>query len=317
MTTSLEDLILSLSKDEGVRVNPPTPHGHRPRRGHITRLMDTRPFIKMHGLGNDFVIVDARAEPFAPAATARRRIADRRFGVGCDQLVILEPARYGADLSLRFYNPDGGEAQACGNGTRCAASLVMAETGAESLNIRTLGGLLHAEAAGSGTISVDMGEAKTAWRDIPLTREMETLHLELAAGPLHDPVATGMGNPHATFFVDDLSAIDLGVLGPKLEHDALFPERANIGVAQVTGPDRLRLRVWERGTGLTLACGSGACAATVAAARRGLTGRNVTLDLDGGTLHVAWREDGHAVMTGPVATAYTGELDPSLLEPGP
>ncbi len=277
--------------------------------------MSTRPFIKMHGLGNDFVIVDARQEPFTPGEAARRRIADRRFGAGCDQLVILEPGQNGAELSLRFYNPDGGEAGACGNGTRCAASLVMAETGAESLNIATLGGLLHAEAAAPGTISVDMGEAKTGWRDIPLAREMETLHLDLAAGPLRDPVATGMGNPHATFFVEDLGAIDMATLGPKLGHDALFPERANIGVAQVTGPDRLRLRVWERGAGLTLACGSGACAATVAAARRGLTGRAITLDLDGGTLHVDWREDGHVVMTGPVATAYTGVLDPSLLEP--
>ncbi len=280
--------------------------------------MSTRPFLKMHGLGNDFVVVDARDEPFAPGVAARRRIADRRFGVGCDQLVILEPAPrengQGADLALRFYNPDGGEAEACGNGTRCAAALIMAETGAASLNIRTLGGLLRAEAAGPGRVSVDMGEAKTGWREIPLAREMNTLHLDLAAGPLRDPVATGMGNPHATFFVEDIGAIDIATLGPKLEHDPLFPARANIGVAQVTGPDSLRLRVWERGAGLTMACGSGACAATVAAARRGLTGRKVTLDLDGGTLKVEWREDGHVVMTGPVATAFTGELSADLLD---
>jgi len=279
--------------------------------------MEPRAFIKMHGLGNDFVIVDARREPFAPGVAVRRRIADRRFGVGCDQLVILETGRNGAELSLRFYNPDGGEAQACGNGTRCAASLVMAETGADSLKIATLGGLLLAEAAGHGLIAVDMGAAKTAWRDIPLAREMDTLHLDLNAGPLSDPVGTGMGNPHATFFVEDLSAIDMAELGPKLERDALFPERANIGVAQVTGADRLRLRVWERGAGLTLACGSGACAATVSAARRGLTGRAVTLDLDGGTLQVTWREDNRVVMTGPVAAAYSGTLDASLLAPGP
>ncbi len=276
--------------------------------------MNPRPFIKMHGLGNDFVVVDARGEAFDPDAAVRRRIADRRFGVGCDQLVILEPGRDGADLSLRFYNPDGGVAEACGNGTRCAAALVMAETGARRLAIQTLNGRLEAEAAG-GLIAIDMGEAKTAWRDIPLARDMDSLHLGLSVGPLSDPVGTGMGNPHATFFVADLDAIDMASLGPELERDPLFPKRANIGAAQVTGPDRLRLRVWERGTGLTLACGSGACAATVAAARRGLTGRDVTLDLDGGTLQVTWREDGHAVMTGPVATAYTGVLDASLLVP--
>jgi diaminopimelate epimerase len=280
--------------------------------------MSGRPFIKMHGLGNDFVIVDARAEPFAPGAAAARRIADRHRGVGCDQIVILEPApkemaNGAADLALRFLNADGGEAGACGNGTRCAASLVMVETGAKRLAIRTSAGLLVAEAADHGRIAVDMGEAKTGWQDIPLAREMDTLHLDLACGPLRDPVATGMGNPHATFFVDDLAAVDIESLGPKLEHDPLFPERANIGVAQVTGTDRLRVRVWERGVGMTLACGSGACAAAVAAVRRGLTGRTVTLDLDGGTLEIEWHPDGHAVMTGPVATAFSGELSADLL----
>jgi len=279
--------------------------------------MDARPFIKMHGLGNDFVVVDARALPFRPGPAAARRIADRRRGVGCDQLVILEPAANGADLALRFHNPDGGEAEACGNGTRCAAALVMAETGAKRLSIRTAAGLLSAEAAAGGMVAVDMGEAHTDWRAIPLAREMDTLYLDLVLGPLRDPVATSMGNPHATFFVEDIAAIDIATLGPKLEHDPLFPERANIGVAQVTGPDSLRLRVWERGAGLTLACGSGACAAAVAAARRKLTGRKVALELDGGPIQIEWREDNHVVMTGPVATAFTGTLDPSLLEDGP
>jgi diaminopimelate epimerase len=282
--------------------------------------MSGRPFIKMHGLGNDFVVVDARREPFRPSLAAARRIADRRLGVGCDQIVILEPAQmdngHGADLALRFHNPDGGEAEACGNGTRCAAALVMAETGARRLSIRTAAGLLGAEAADGGQIAVDMGEARTEWREIPLARAMDSLHLDLALGPLRDAVATGMGNPHATFFVEDIAAIDIAGLGPKLEHDPLFPERANIGVAQVTGPDTLRLRVWERGAGLTLACGSGACAAAVAAARRGLTGRRVALELDGGPIQIEWRADHHVVMTGPVATAFTGTLDPALLETG-
>ena len=166
---------------------------------------------------------------------------------------------------------------------------------------------------GDGRIDVDMGEAGTGWRAIPLAREQDTLHLDLALGPLSDPVAVSMGNPHAVFFVADAEAIDLDRLGPKLEHDPLFPERANIGVAQVTGPDALRLRVWERGAGLTRACGTGACAAAVAAARRGLTGRRVAVALDGGVLEIDWRADGHVVMTGPVATAFTGEVDPEAL----
>lgn len=269
-----------------------------------------RPFIKMHGLGNDFVIVDAREQPFAPDEGLARRIADRRRGVGCDQLVILErPANGAADIALRFRNADGAEAGACGNGTRCAAALIMAEAGARALGIETAAGLLRAEAADDGRIAVDMGPAQTDWREIPLARAMDTLHLDLARGPLRDPVATGMGNPHATFFVPDVGAVDIETLGPELEHDPMFPEHANIGIAQVTGPDRLRLRVWERGAGLTQACGSGACAAAVAAARRGLTGRRVTVDVDGGTLEIEWRADGHVIMTGPVATAFTGVLD--------
>ncbi|MEE8188909.1 MAG: diaminopimelate epimerase [Kiloniellales bacterium] len=276
--------------------------------------MSPRPFIKMHGLGNDFVVVDAREAPFVLSDEAARLIADRREGVGCDQIVVLEPARNGsADVFLRFHNADGGEVDACGNGTRCAASLLMAESGRESLTIETGAGLLAAQAAGPGRITVDMGEAGTAWRDIPLAREMDSLHLELSRGPLRDPVGVNMGNPHAVFFVDDAAAVDLATLGPELETDPLFPERANIGVAQLTGEDALRLRVWERGTGITRACGTGACAAAVAAARRELTGRRVTVTLDGGPLQIEWREDGHVLMTGPVATAFTGELDPEAL----
>ena len=279
--------------------------------------MSPRPFIKMHGLGNDFVVVDARQSPFVLSDEAAALIADRREGVGCDQIVVLEPPANGrADVFLRFRNADGGEVDACGNGTRCAASLLMAESGRESLTIETGAGLLAAQAAGPGRVTVDMGEARTAWQDIPLAREMDSLHLELSRGPLRDPVGVNMGNPHAVFFVDDAAAVDLATLGPKLEHDPLFPERANIGVAQLTGPDALRLRVWERGTGITRACGTGACAAAVAAARRELTGRSVTVTLDGGSLHIEWREDGHVLMTGPVATAFVGELDLDALAGG-
>ena len=276
-----------------------------------------RAFIKMHGLGNDFVVVDARESPFVLDDGAARALADRREGVGCDQIVVLEPPRNGrADVFLRFWNSDGSEADACGNGTRCAASLVMAESGREAIDIETEAGLLGAQVAGPGRVTVDMGAARLGWAEIPLAHEQDTLHLELARETLRDPVAVNLGNPHAVFFVDDAAAVDLVRLGPELEHDPLFPERANIGIAQVTGPDRLRLRVCERGAGITRACGTGACAAAVAAARRGLTGRRVTVTLDGGPLEIEWREDGHVEMTGPVATAFVGELDLDALGAG-
>ena len=182
-----------------------------------------------------------------------------------------------------------------------------------SVLLETRAGLLRARAGEDGLVSVDMGEARFDWRDIPLAREMDTLHLDLALDGLADPVATSMGNPHATFFVPDIAEVPIFALGPKLEHDPLFPERANIGVAQVTGPDTLRLRVWERGAGLTRACGSGACAAAVAAARRGLTGRRVRVVVDGGALDIAWRADGHVLMAGPVAISFVGEVDPAAL----
>ena len=275
--------------------------------------MDGRPFIKMHGLGNDFVVVDARETPFPLDDAAACRIADRRWGVGCDQLLILEPATNGAaDLFLRIRNNEGGEVGACGNGTRCVADLVMRERGLASLTVETRAGLLRAEAAPDGRVTVDMGPALLDWRAIPLAREMDTLRLDLARGPLSDPVAVNMGNPHAVFFAADVEAIDLPTIGPKLEHDPLFPERANIEVAHLIGPDRLRCRVWERGAGITMACGSGACAVGVAAARRGLTGRKTEVLLDGGPLGIEWREDGHVLMTGPVATSFAGVLSPDL-----
>ncbi len=271
-------------------------------------------FIKMHGLGNDFVVLDGRPAPIDLPAAAWRRISDRRLGVGCDQFLILEPPANGrAEVFLRIRNADGGEAEACGNGTRCVARLVMAETGRDAVAIETVAGLLEASAAEDGRVAVDMGPARTAWAEIPLAEPRDTLHLGLALGPLHDPVATNLGNPHATFFVENAETVDLPSLGPQLERDPLFPERANIGVAQVLGPERLRFRVWERGVGITRACGSGACAAVVAAARRGLTGRSAMVILDGGELEIDWREDGHVLMTGPTTTAFSGTLGAELL----
>jgi diaminopimelate epimerase len=271
-------------------------------------------FTKMHGIGNDFVVLDARVDAPVLDDQAVRAIADRHTGVGCDQLLVLEkPKSSGADVFLRIFNPDGSEAEACGNGTRCVADLVMRKSGRERVVVETVAGLLAAEAAGPRRVGVDMGAPALGWPDIPLARDCDTLNVPLSMGPLVVPVCTSMGNPHATFFVADAEAIDLATLGPRLERDPLFPERANIGVAQVLSPTRLRFRVWERGAGITIACGSGACAALVGAARRGLTGRKAEVVLDGGSLEIDWREDGHVFMTGPVAVSFSGTLDPSLL----
>jgi diaminopimelate epimerase len=272
------------------------------------------PFIKMHGLGNDFVVLDARARPIALDDISARAIADRHTGVGCDQLLVMEPPRHsGADVFMRIRNADGDEVEACGNGTRCIAAALMRETGKPRVVIETVAGLLEASQAGAARVTVDMGPARLGWREIPLASDCDTLHVPLNLGPLADPVATNMGNPHATFFVADAEAIDVARLGPELEHHAMFPERANIGIASLAGKDRLRFRVWERGTGITVACGTGACAAAVAAARRGLTGRRVTVIADGGPLEIEWRADGHVLMTGPAAVSFSGILDPSLL----
>ena len=265
-------------------------------------------FLKMHGAGNDFVVFDERIHKLGLTEAQVVWLADRRLGIGCDQLITLHPPLDGGDVRMRIRNPDGSEAGACGNATRCVVDLVARATGHDRLVVETISGLLPAEALPDGQVVVDMGPARLAWDDIPLARKADTLHLPLAAGVLADPAAASMGNPHATFFVPDLAAIPISELGPLLEHDPIFPERANIGVAQVLAPDRMRLRVWERGAGLTLACGSGACAALVNAARRGLIGRQATVLLDGGTLHIEWRADGHVLMTGPVATSFGGEV---------
>jgi diaminopimelate epimerase len=281
--------------------------------------MAATPFLKMHGLGNDFVVLDARGAALDLTPERRRVIADRRLGVGCDQLIVLEaPTEREADVFMRIYNPDGGEAGACGNATRCVASVVMDERKTDHVTVQTIAGLLDSQKTGTGrnglpVISVDMGLARLDWREIPVREACDTNHLPVGLGPLQDPVGTNMGNPHATFFVDDAAAIPLAELGPKLEHDPFFPQRVNIGVAQVLDDGRLRLRVWERGAGITLACGSGACAAVVAASRRGLVPRKAEVVLEGGTLGIEWLRDDHVLMTGGIAVAFKGELDRSLL----
>jgi diaminopimelate epimerase len=275
-------------------------------------------FRKMHGLGNDFVVLDGRRDQLALDPQKVRNLADRHTGIGCDQLIVLEPPRDPlARLFMRIHNADGSAAEACGNATRCVASLLHNEDGVRLVRIETVAGVLAAEVLGDGRIAVDMGPARTGWREIPLATEQDTLCVDLALGPLSRPVCCNIGNPHATFFVDDADAIDLGAFGPQLERHVLFPQRANIGVASVRGraPDetRLRLRVWERGAGITRACGTAACAAVVAACRRGLSGRGATVELDGGNLDIYWRADGHVMMTGPAALSFEGEFDRALV----
>ena len=262
--------------------------------------------MKMHGLGNDFVVIDQRgADPFVTPGLARA-LADRHRGVGFDQLAVITGAD-DADLGLTFWNADGSISAACGNATRCVARWEMERLGRGALTIRTAHGVLQARDAGGGLTSVNMGPPVLDWRRIPLAEDVDLLHLPIDG----DPVATGMGNPHCTFFVDDAEAVDLAAFGPVHEHHPLFPERTNVQVAGVTGPDRLRMRVWERGAGITLASGSSSCAVAVAAARRGLTGRTVEIDLDGGMIHVDWRDDG-VWMTGPTAHVFTGTLLPGF-----
>jgi diaminopimelate epimerase len=269
------------------------------------------PFSKMHGLGNDFVVLDFRHGGLQLSLDQMRLIADRRRGVGCDQLIILEPARQSAaDLYMQIRNPDGSESQACGNATRCVAARVMRELGRDSLVIQTVAGLLMADSLKDGAeIAVDMGPVRLDWPDIPLAEACDTLHLPVALGPLSDPVGVNVGNPHAVFFVSDVAAIDLAHLGPQLEHHPLFPERANIEIVQVLADGNLRMRVWERGAGITQACGTGACATLVAAARRGLTGRSADVVLDGGRLNIAWLQNDHVRMTGGWTHSFDGEID--------
>ena len=278
-------------------------------------------FRKMNGLGNDFVMLDARAHPLALKAAQIAAIADRNRGIGCDQVIALEPSDF-ADVFMRIWNADGGEVGACGNAARCVAALLVAERGSPHVSIETESGMLAATVAKDGSVTIDMGTPRFAWNEIPLSQpfaDMRAVELPQFAGlGLGAASMVNVGNPHCIFFVQNIDAHDLARFGPKLEHDPLFPERANISVAQVTGPSSLRLRTWERGAGPTRACGTAACAAAVAAARSGLTGRHVTVTLPGGDLVIDWREnDDHILMTGPFALDYQGTIPPELLQPAP
>lgn len=271
-------------------------------------------FTKMHGLGNDFVVLDARRDAIDLGEANARAISDRRLGIGCDQILVMEAVANGkADIFMRILNADGSEAEACGNGTRCVAALLMDETGHHDAKIETAAGILDAHAADDGYIAVDMGDVHLDWQAIPLAKEADTLHLGITEGVLTDPVGVNVGNPHAVFFVDDAASVPLEELGPRIETHAMFPERTNVEVAQILGDGSIRLRVWERGVGITRACGSGACATLVAANRRELTGRSAKIILDGGALGIDWQDDNHVIMIGPVTNSFSGVIDPSLL----
>ena len=270
-------------------------------------------FVKMHGLGNDFVIIDGRKQLVENPAKLARFVNNRKLGVGCDQMIVLHPPKNGEDVTMRIFNLDGSEAESCGNATRCVADILMTEMGKDHVTIETLGGLLQCWKAGTEMVTVDMGEPKFKWNEIPLSRETDTLHMPVSSDhgyfPERLPVGVNVGNPHCVFFMDDVERVDLQFLGKETECYNLFPERINVEVATIKDRSNIRMRVWERGAGITLACGSGACATVVAAIRRGYTDRTATVHMDGGDLTIEWREsDNRVYMTGPVAYVFTGAL---------
>ncbi len=275
-------------------------------------------FRKMNGLGNDFVVIDAREDKIEITKQRARAIADRKTGIGCDQLIVISNSVF-ADVRMRIWNGEGGEVESCGNAARCIADILLDERQADTVSIETLGGLLLCGRSGDGLIWVDMGAPSFHWTEIPLAEEFhDTTRIELQIGPidnpaLHTPSVVNVGNPHAIFWVDDVEACDLAKMGPLLENHPVFLQRANISLAKVIDEEHIVLKVWERGAGLTRACGTAACAATAAAARKGLTGRNVVVTLPGGDLQISWREeDDHIIMTGPFSYDFDGILPDHL-----
>jgi diaminopimelate epimerase len=279
-------------------------------------------FLKMHGLGNDFAIFDARTFPVALDAISAKAIADRRSGIGCDQVIVMEKGKNGAAAFLRFFNADGAEAEACGNGSRCAAFLLMAEAETDRIELATAGGPLLCQSAGHGAVTVDMGAPRLDWREIPMTQAVDTASFVLPVPGFDNPTlnaaaAVSVGNPHCVLFFDSAEEAPVATLGPAIERHPWFPARTNVEFVERRSSDAVRMRVWERGAGITRACGTGACAAAVAAHIRGLTARNVSVLLDGGTLLIEWRErDDHVLMTGPVAFSFGGEVNIPALAAG-
>jgi diaminopimelate epimerase len=268
-------------------------------------------FLKMHGLGNDFVVFDARDSVLALNSAQVKALADRHFGIGCDTVVVIRPGGAEADATVLFYNADGTESESCFNASRCVARLLLDERGLARVKLSTRGGMLVCSAAGKGLVTVDMGEPRLDWQLVPVASAVDTVNFPLDIGGNSIPVsAVSMGNPHCVLFVPDAEKAPVTTLGPKIETLPFFPRRTNVEFAQVLDSATIRMRVWERGVGVTLACGTGACATAVAAIRRGLAGRKVKLVLDGGALAIEWREDdGHVLMTGPTAIAFSGRVD--------
>jgi diaminopimelate epimerase len=273
------------------------------------------PFLKMHGLGNDFVVFDARNQSISLSRALARGVADRRLGIGCDQVIVIENGANGADALMRIYNADGGQVESCGNAARCVGYLLMEETGRDSVRLDTEGGLLVCSAS-DGQVTVNMGAPRFDWRDIPLAHDMDTnaftIHLDERRKGVGEIAgsAVSMGNPHFVVFVENAETAPVSELGVAIERHAMFPERTNVEFAEVMASDRLRMRVWERGAGITHACGTGACASAVAAQRRGLCGKKVDVLLDGGTLTIEWQGgDAPVFMTGPSALSFRGEID--------
>lgn len=274
--------------------------------------MSNLPFLKMHGTGNDFVLLDARSRPLTMDTALAKRLSDRHFGIGCDQLLVLKKSDK-AEAFMQIFNADGSEISTCGNATRCVADFLMGESGKKEATIETGAGVRSGKRAANGDVEVNMGAPRLGWQQIPLSESRNTLHLGLELGLLADPVAVNMGNPHAIFFVRDLAHVKMAEWGRELEHHKLFPERANISAVQVIDETHVKMAVWERGTGITLACGSAACAAVVAGVLRDKTSRKCTVELPGGTLEVEWLKgadnNGEVLMRGPVAYVFKGEIE--------
>lgn len=265
-------------------------------------------FLKMHGLGNDFVIIDNRKHMLNLSTSQIRELSNRKRGIGCDQLIMMETSKTNADIKMRIYNSDGSEVGACGNAARCIGRLMMDEKNNSQVQIEAMDRVLLATRSNE-LISVNMGQAAIDWRDIPLSQKMDTISLEINEGILKNPVAVNVGNPHMVFFVKNINEIDLRSIGPKLEHHSFFPKKANIEIAQIISSEKIRVRVWERGAGITEACGSGACAVLVAAVRRNLSDRRAEIELDGGELEIEWQKDNCVSMTGPTEINFFGSFN--------
>ena len=264
-------------------------------------------FTKMHGAGNDFIVIDLREHPVLLSESEIATMSDRHKGIGCDQIVLIDFPRFDSDIRFRFLNSDGSESGACGNGTRCAASKIMREENRQTLSIETLAKVVNADLRPDGSVTVDMGLPETEWRKIPLAYEVNTLHLPIKLGPLIDATGVNIGNPHCVFFVEDAESIDIEYYGPIVASHRLFPENTNVEFVSKLPDGRLRMRVWERGVGITLACGTGVCATVESASLRGIiNGRSADIIVDGGLLSANWREDGHIFLNGPVATSFYG-----------